>query len=328
MVPRPVREPHRTPAREPGRPGDAGVEVAADDRGAAPAHRQLAPAQPGVPAPGPPVQTVRPGSSHPRPAVADPSQRTRTRIHQPPPRHGLRASRPRVQHPAREPIQGPGRRLPTPRPRMQQHRAWMDPGSRPLRNAVVVEEAGVEEAAGALVLPTAALRGRPVPTRRAQEAPMPPAIWWIARHRRADTAATGRPLQRRPATGNPGDRRSTSEPTTRLRADPPPTPSERMHCPTARALQPRARGSAVVAVAPAPPSARRALRATEPRSRLSSRSRRPRAGPAAGRTRNRSRPGGPREGFVPVVRARVASAEDVAAERTPSWRRGSPTRSW
>ena len=276
-------------------------------------------------APGLPVRTSQdPGTRRPRSGPRQRARPTTDPRRRPPP--GLRASRPLVQHPERERTPGPAPRLPTPRPRIRQRRPWMDRELRPPPSAVAVEEAEVGEAEGALVLPTRTVPTRTVPTRTMREAEKTPATRWIARRHPVATAATGRPLPRRPATGSPGGPRSTSAPMTRRRSIPPRTPSATTRSPTARSRRPRVRGSAGVDGGPAPPSGRRALRATEPRSRP--RTRRRRAGPAPGRTRSRSRPEAPREGCVPAVRARVASAEDVAAARTRSWCRGSPTRSW
>lgn len=199
----------------------------------------------------------------------------------------------------------------------------------PPPSGVLVAAAEVVEAAGALALPR---RTRPVPTRTVSEVKTPLTSRWIARHHPADTAATGRPVPRRPATGSPGspDRpgspRSMSAPMTRRHSIPPPTPSERTRSPTARSCRPRARGSAVVDEAPAPPSGRRVLRATEPRSQP--RIRRRRAGRERGRTRSRSRREVPREDCDPAARGRVASVVDAGAARTRSSCRGSPTRSW
>lgn len=282
-------------ARGPGRPGGAGDEAVADDRGAAPG--PVVPAQPEVP------------PTDPRPI--------------PPP--GPRGSRPLVQHPERERTPGAAPRLPIPHPRIRQRRPWMDPSLRPLRSAVAVEEAGVGEAAVALVLPTRAVRRRTVPTRKMMEAETPRATWWIVRHRPAATAAARRPPLGRPATGSRGGLRSTPAPMTRRRSIPPLTPNAKTRSPTAHSRRP-VRGSAGVGGAPAPPNGRPALRA--PESRTLPRSLRRRTGPAPGRTRSRSRPGGQREGRVQAARAQVASAEAVAAARTRSSCRGSPTRSW
>ena len=217
-------------------------------------------------------------------------------------------------------------RLPTPPPRIRHRRPWMEPELRPLRSAVAVEEAEVGEAAEALDLPTPTVPKRTVPTRTVKEAETTPPTGWIARHHPAATAATGRPLPRRPAAGRRGGPRSTSAPMTRRQSIPRRTPSAMTRFRTARSCRRRVRGNAGVGGAPAPRSGRRAPRATEPRSLP--RTRRRRAGPAPGRMRSRSRPEGPREGCVPAARARVASAEGVAAARTRSWFRGSPTRSW